>query len=941
MSGAGCQHTSKIRQSVVGLMLLALFPLAYPLPSLAQVRRGNAPASRGGGISAERAYTLGSGDRIQIDVFNVPEYTREYQVLVNGTVNLALIGSVSVEGLTLEQAGAVISNRYARFLRRPIVTVSLVAPRPLNVAVSGEVNRPGAYVISLTAAGGGVQQPTITQALTLAGGITQSANLRGAQVRRVTRGGTQTINVDLFALLRAGDLRQDITLRDGDTIFIPTATSTNLAEAPIKADASFAPAQNQPLNVVVVGEVTRPGPQVVQPDQSGARPSVSRAIQVAGGVTQTANLRQVQVRRTTRGGAIQTIAVNLEQLLRVGDRSQDLPLQQGDTVVVPTAANVNPQQASLIANTSIAPTQTQTLNIVVAGEVTRPGPQVVPPDQSGTQPRISRAIQVAGGITQSADLRRVEVRRVTQRGAIQTIAVNLEQLLQAGDRSQDLILQQGDTIVIPTASTINLQQASQIANTSFAPTQAQTLNIVVAGEVIRPGPLVIPPDQSGAQATLSRAIQVAGGISQSADLRRVQIRRTTRNGRTQSITVNLEQVLAAGDRTQDLILQQGDAIYIPPTSGINLTETAQIARASLAPAQPQPINIVVAGEVTRPGPYTVQATQTGALPTLSRALQVAGGTTQSADISRIQIRRITQSGTEQFASVDLNQLLQGGDRRQDLYLQEGDTIFIPTSTEINPAQSLDIASSSIAADPSQPLNVAVVGEVQRPGTYTLQTVRPAAGAPGSLPSFAGLPTVSQAIQLAGGITQTADIRRIEVRRNTRAGYQQILAVNFWQLLQGGDRTQDVVLQQGDTIFIPAATDINPAEVAQTAISSIAPATIRVNVVGEVARPGVLQVPPNTPLNQAILTAGGFNVRARRSYVDLLRLNPNGTVSRRGIRLDFAKGISEESNPILRDNDVVVVRRSSLASISDTLGTVLSPVGNFFNLFNFFRIFGSF
>ncbi|MBD2179602.1 SLBB domain-containing protein [Aerosakkonema funiforme] len=827
MSGAGCQHTSKIRQSVVGLMLLALFPLAYPLPSLAQVRRGNAPASPGTGISAERAYTLGAGDRIQIDVFNVPEYTREYQVLVNGTVNLALIGSVSVQGLTLEQAGAVISNRYARFLRRPIVTVSLVAPRPLNVAVSGEVNRPGAYVIPLTAAGGGVQQPTLTQALTLAGGITQSANLRGAQVRRVTRGGTQTINVDLFALLRAGDLRQDITLRDGDTIFIPTATSTNLAEAPIKADASFAPAQNQPLNVVVVGEVTRPGPQVVQPDQSGARPSVSRAIQVAGGVTQTANLRQVQVRRTTRGGAVQTIPVNLERLLRVGDRTQDLPLQQGDTVVVPTAASVNLQQASLIANTSIAPTQAQTLNVVVAGEVTRPGPQIVPPDQSGTQPTISRAIQVAGGVSPSADLSRVEVRRVTRGGAIQRYAVNLEQLLRAGDR------------------------------------------------------------------------------------------------------------------TQDLILEQGDTIYIPPTANINLGQTSQIARTNFAPTQAQPINIVVAGEVTRPGPYTVQATQTGALPTLSRAIQVAGGTTQSADISRVQIRRITQSGTEQFASVDLNQLLQGGDRRQDLYLQEGDTIFIPTSTEINPAQSLDIASSSIAADPSQPLNVAVVGEVQRPGTYTLQTVRPAAGAPGSLPSFAGLPTVSQAIQLAGGITQTADIRRIEVRRNTRAGYQQILAVNFWQLLQGGDRTQDVVLQQGDTIFIPAATDINPAEVAQTAISSIAPATIRVNVVGEVARPGVLQVPPNTPLNQAILSAGGFNVRARRSYVDLLRLNPNGTVSRRGIRLDFAKGISEETNPILRDNDVVVVRRSSLASISDTLGTVLSPVGNFFSLFNFFRIFGSF
>lgn len=822
MVGAGFKDSSKVRQSVMGLILLALFPLAYSVPSLAQT-----PAGRTSSVQAERAYTLGSGDRIQLDIFNVPEYSREYQILVNSTVNLALIGSVSLQGLTLEQAANVISNRYARYLRRPIVTVSLVAPRPLQVAISGEVNRPGSYIIPLTASGGAVQQPTLTQALTLAGGITQSANLRAAQVRRVVRGGTQTINVDLFALLRGGDLNQDITLRDGDSIFISPTANINLADAPIKAEASFAPAQNQPLNVVVVGEVTRPGPLVVLPDQSGARPSVSRAIQVAGGLTQSADLGRVQVRRTTRGGRVQSIAVNLNRLLQAGDRTQDLILQQGDTVVVPTAAN------------------------------------------------------------------------------------------------------------------INLQQAFQTANTSLAPTQIQTLNVVVAGEVTRPGPQLIPPDASGAQSSVSRAIQIAGGVNQSADLSRVQVRRTGRGGGMQTITVNLEQLLAAGDRTQDLILQQGDTIYIPPTAGINLAETARIARATYAPTQPQPINIVVAGEVTRPGPYTVQAAQAGALPTLSRAIQVAGGTTQSADIGQIQIRRLTQSGTEQFVSVDLNQLLRGGDRRQDLYLQEGDTIVVPTSREVNVAQSLDIASSSFAADPSQPLNVAVVGEVQRPGTYTLQTVRPAAGAPGSLPSFAGLPTVSQAIQLAGGITQSADVRRIEVRRNTRAGYEQTLSVNFWQLLQSGDRSQDVVLQQGDTIFVPVAADVNPAEAAQIASASISPATIRVNVVGEVVRPGLVQVPPNTPLNQAVLAAGGFNNRARKSYVDLLRLNSNGTVSRRGVEVDFAKGISEEGNPTLRDNDVIVVRRSTIAGISDTLGTILNPVGSFFSLFNFFRIFGNF
>jgi polysaccharide export outer membrane protein len=166
----------------------------------------------------------------------------------------------------------------------------------------------------------------------------------------------------------------------------------------------------------------------------------------------------------------------------------------------------------------------------------------------------------------------------------------------------------------------------------------------------------------------------------------------------------------------------------------------------------------------------------------------------------------------------------------------------------------------------------------------------------------------------------------------------LIAVDLWQLLQGGDLAQDAILQEGDTIAIPTATNIDPAEAPQIAAASFSPNLIRVNVVGEVARPGSVEVPPNTPLNQALLAAGGFNNRARRSRVDLIRLNPNGTVSKRTIDINLAQGINDQSNPILRNNDVVVINRSGLASVSDTLGTILSPVGSIFTFFNFFRIF---
>jgi polysaccharide biosynthesis/export protein len=154
---------------------------------------------------------------------------------------------------------------------------------------------------------------------------------------------------------------------------------------------------------------------------------------------------------------------------------------------------------------------------------------------------------------------------------------------------------------------------------------------------------------------------------------------------------------------------------------------------------------------------------------------------------------------------------------------------------------------------------------------------------------------------------------------------------LWELLKSGDLRQDVILQEGDTVFIPTATVLSSEEASEIAAASFSPNTIRVNVVGEVAQSGVVEVPPNTPLNQTILAAGGFNQRARRSSVELVRLNLDGTVSRQSIDIDFAQGVNEASNPPLRNNDVVIVGRSGLASFSDALDTALAPLNRLISL----------
>ena len=370
---------------------------------------------------------------------------------------------------------------------------------------------------------------------------------------------------------------------------------------------------------------------------------------------------------------------------------------------------------------------------------------------------------------------------------------------------------------------------------------------------------------------------------------------------------------------------------------------------------PRPVSVSIAGEVNRPGSYTVSLTPqtangTTQFPTLTSALKLAGGITQAADVRNIQIRRPQRVGSSQNVTVDLWQFLQTGDRQQDLALRDGDSIVIPTSTKINLAESAQLADATFSADRSQPITIAVVGEVFRPGSYTVanDARTAAAGVPGvtgqSLSTQTGtqstspFPTVTRAIQVAGGIKPLADIRRIQIRRATRSGTEQTLDVNLQNLIKDGDLRQDTILQSGDTIVIPTATNLSPADATALASASFSPDTIRINVVGEVKQPGVVQVPPNTPLNQALLAAGGFdNRRARKSAVDLIRLNPDGTVTKREIAIDLAQGISDQTNPTLRNNDIIVVGRSGLTKFTDGLGNVLTPFSSVFSILNIFGL----
>ncbi|NJL23015.1 MAG: polysaccharide export protein, partial [Leptolyngbyaceae cyanobacterium SM1_3_5] len=238
----------------------------------------------------------------------------------------------------------------------------------------------------------------------------------------------------------------------------------------------------------------------------------------------------------------------------------------------------------------------------------------------------------------------------------------------------------------------------------------------------------------------------------------------------------------------------------------------------------------------------------------------------------------------------------------------------------------------------RPVRVAVTGEVNRPGTYTTgQSAGEGRAGEVTADTAGQLSTVTQAIQTAGGITQGANIRNIEVRRPRLNQPAEVISVDLFALLRG-DLGEDMTLRDGDTVFVPTATMVTAEEATELASASFSPNTIDVNVVGEVVSPGTVQVPPNVTLNQAILAAGGFdNRRARTADVELVRLNPDGTVSRREIPVDFSAGISEEDNPALRSNDIVIVGRSGITRTSDFLDTITRPLAPLLGILGLFGL----
>ncbi|MEO7189527.1 MAG: polysaccharide biosynthesis/export family protein [Vicinamibacterales bacterium] len=235
-------------------------------------------------------YVVGTQDVLTLAVWDQPEMSGKYTVGSDGTIALPLLGRVKVMGLSVRDAENELKRRLGDgFLKNPQLTVSIEQSRTQKVYILGEVRSPNAYPYT--------SSMTIVEALAQAGSTTEEASQEALVVRPregPATGPNAAADPELFHVdlkkLAAGDFKENVPLRGGDTIIIS------------KVGTFF-----------VLGQVKSPGRQPAH-----QATTVMQALSLAGGVTDRGSQDRVRIIRTVNGKQVE-LKAKLSDLIQTGD----------------------------------------------------------------------------------------------------------------------------------------------------------------------------------------------------------------------------------------------------------------------------------------------------------------------------------------------------------------------------------------------------------------------------------------------------------------------------------------------------------------------------------------------------------------------------------------------------------------------------------------------
>lgn len=260
-------------------------------------------------------YVLGPSDEIAVAVQDLPEITgNPIRVDPSGQVSLPLVGRVNVTGLTVQELEADLTTRLTKYLKQPVVSVSVTEYGSQRVSVIGAVGRPGVHPLE--------GRKTLIEALAIAGGLAADAgstikitreaasgDLPLASAVKDATGQFSVAEVRLDGIIRATHPEENIVIRPNDIISVPRAEV-----------------------VYVIGEVQRPGGFTLN-DRSSV--SGLHALAMAQGLTGVASADNAVVIRMLDSGERVEIQAKLNDILE--GKEDDIVLYPDDILFVPTS----------------------------------------------------------------------------------------------------------------------------------------------------------------------------------------------------------------------------------------------------------------------------------------------------------------------------------------------------------------------------------------------------------------------------------------------------------------------------------------------------------------------------------------------------------------------------------------------------------------------------
>lgn len=258
-----------------------------------------AAAARAGEPANGAEYRLGPRDLVEIKVLEIPELNVERRVSDRGTVSLPLLGDFAVDGLTTAEARAKLETLLKeKYVNRADVSIVVKDYANKPVTVVGAVQHPGPLTIS--------GRWSLLQAISAAGGLTDTAGRKIYVLRQAENGLTDTLEISTDDLFRSASQTWNVPIYPSDVVNVP-ARST--------------------VRVFCIGEVKTPGAVEFTTDD---RITLLSVLAKAGGLTDRASKKIHIKRRDASGHDVETV-VDYKRVLSGKDVD---PVLRADDVVV-------------------------------------------------------------------------------------------------------------------------------------------------------------------------------------------------------------------------------------------------------------------------------------------------------------------------------------------------------------------------------------------------------------------------------------------------------------------------------------------------------------------------------------------------------------------------------------------------------------------------------